>query len=117
MIEVGGRCSGDGTSCTWSASKIIIASGISSDSGLAAVHYLDPGNQIRTFHQDVYGQMSGGSYSRGKWTVSDPFLQILPGTAIAATIDAIERPFITRVWHRDPQGNLREIHWNSRDEN
>lgn len=48
--------------------------------------------------------------------MADPFLQILPGTAIAATIDAVERPFIIRVWHRGPQGNLREVYWDSRNE-
>jgi hypothetical protein len=118
MIELAGSCSDGGTSCSWQGESAIVESGISSDSGLAAVHWGNSSysytNEIRTFHEDTNGRMSGAVYSGNKWTVGDAFLDVLPSTSIAATIDALAVPFIIRLWYRGAKGDLQESHWDSR---
>jgi hypothetical protein len=116
-IEFAGSCTGGGPPCTWSRATMLQASGISSSSSLAAVQWTDAtaGVEVRTMWENTAGKLAGSVFTRGSWSPDIPFVDVMPGTPVAANVDSDTTPFTIRTWYRDPNGELDMVQYNSRD--
>jgi hypothetical protein len=116
-IELGGSCIGGGPPCTWTSATMLQASGISPNSSLTAVQWTDAttGIEVRTMWENNAGKLAGSVFTRGSWSPDIPFVDVMPGTPVAANVDSDTTPFTIRVWYRDPNGELEKVQYNSTD--
>ncbi|KAH7130571.1 hypothetical protein B0J11DRAFT_254944 [Dendryphion nanum] len=117
MVEYSGLCRDDGTACTWGNVAIVVPSGISPHSSIAAVQWGNSTSgtgdvQIRTFFEDVNGEVNGGVYSYG-WNTGNGYGKILPGSRLVATIESPFAPPVFRVWYIDPNMSLKRAKWDN----
>lgn len=52
------------------------------------------------------GKLAGSVFTRGNWSPDIPFVDVMPGTPVAANVDSDTTPFTIRVWYRNPNREL-----------
>jgi hypothetical protein len=85
----------------WDGNAIVVASRISSNSGIATLVWGNSSSvQIRMYLENQKSQISNEIYNFS-WSTGDVFADIMPGSALAATIESRFAPPIIHVRYRD----------------
>jgi hypothetical protein len=112
IIEISGRCVGDNDdSCDWGESFIVQSTGISNNSGISVVHHgnttvLPSNMQIRVYYENTESTLAIAIYDSQEWGTAGTPINVMAGTAIAATTEVFSDKFAGQVRYIGPDKRL-----------